>query len=40
MAPGYEDAVNAFNAGHPDIKVTYQTVQPGAKGGYQKMLNA
>ncbi|MEU8502949.1 sugar ABC transporter substrate-binding protein [Streptomyces lavendulae] len=39
-APGYEDAVNAFNAGHPDIKVTYQTVQPGAKGGYQKMLNA
>ncbi|WP_225804540.1 sugar ABC transporter substrate-binding protein [Streptomyces sp. NK15101] len=39
-APGYEDAVKAFNAGHPDIEVTYQTVQPGAKGGYQKMLNA
>ncbi|MFB6839877.1 ABC transporter substrate-binding protein [Streptomyces sp. NPDC056361] len=32
--------MKAFNAGHPDIKVTYQTVQPGAKGGYQKMLNA
>ncbi|MGW6912901.1 ABC transporter substrate-binding protein [Kitasatospora sp. NPDC054939] len=39
-APGYEDAVRAFNAGHPDIEVTYQTVQPGAKGGYQKVLNA
>ncbi|MGW7054156.1 ABC transporter substrate-binding protein [Streptomyces sp. NPDC054887] len=39
-APGYEDAVKAFNASHPNIQVTYQTVQPGAKGGYQKMLNA
>ncbi|MGW0120459.1 ABC transporter substrate-binding protein [Streptomyces sp. NPDC003327] len=39
-APGYEDAVEAFNAEHPDIRVTYQAVQPGAKGGYQKMLNA
>ncbi|MFF9753904.1 ABC transporter substrate-binding protein [Streptomyces sp. NPDC014344] len=39
-APGYEDAVEAFNRSHPDIKVTYQSVQPGAKGGYQKMLNA
>ncbi|WP_406405003.1 extracellular solute-binding protein [Streptomyces sp. NBC_00879] len=32
--------VAAFNKSHPDIKVTYQAVQPGAKGGYQKMLNA
>lgn len=39
-APGYADAVKAFNAAHPDIEVTYQEVQPGAKGGYQKMLNA
>ncbi|MFE9560927.1 ABC transporter substrate-binding protein [Streptomyces sp. NPDC006487] len=39
-APGYEDAVKSFNDSHPNIKVTYQTVQPGAKGGYQKMLNA
>ncbi|WLQ32517.1 sugar ABC transporter substrate-binding protein [Streptomyces castrisilvae] len=39
-APGYAQAVKAFNASHPDIKVTYQAVQPGAKGGYQKMLNA
>ncbi|MFD4259510.1 ABC transporter substrate-binding protein [Streptomyces sp. NPDC058534] len=39
-APGYADAVAAFNKSHPDIKVTYQAVQPGAKGGYQKMLNA
>ncbi|WP_455362129.1 ABC transporter substrate-binding protein [Streptomyces sp. SYSU K21746] len=39
-SPGYADAVKAFNKAHPDIKVTYQEVQPGAKGGYQKMLNA
>ncbi|MBU3867532.1 sugar ABC transporter substrate-binding protein [Streptomyces sp. 4503] len=39
-APGYADAVKAFNKSHPDVKVTYQAVQPGAKGGYQKMLNA
>ncbi|MFI1960945.1 ABC transporter substrate-binding protein [Streptomyces althioticus] len=39
-APGYDDAVEAFNRSHPDIEVTYQSVQPGAKGGYQKMLNA
>ncbi|MFE2559941.1 ABC transporter substrate-binding protein [Streptomyces sp. NPDC059352] len=39
-APGYADAVKAFNRSHPGIKVTYQEVQPGAKGGYQKMLNA
>ncbi|MGW0067681.1 ABC transporter substrate-binding protein [Streptosporangium sandarakinum] len=39
-APGYEDAVKAFNDGHPDIQVTYQQIQPGAKGGYQKLLNA
>lgn len=39
-APGYADAVKAFNASHTDVKVTYQEVQPGSKGGYQKMLNA
>ncbi|MFJ2767251.1 ABC transporter substrate-binding protein [Streptomyces sp. NPDC087300] len=39
-SPGYADAVKAFNKSHPDIKVDYQEVQPGAKGGYQKMLNA
>ncbi|WP_224058942.1 ABC transporter substrate-binding protein [Streptomyces kanamyceticus] len=39
-SPGYADAVKAFNKSHPDIKVEYQEVQPGAKGGYQKMLNA
>ena len=39
-APGYADAVKAFNASHKDVKVTYQEVQPGSKGGYQKMLNA
>ncbi|MQY07880.1 ABC transporter substrate-binding protein [Actinomadura macrotermitis] len=39
-APGYADAVNAFNGSHPGTQITYQQVQPGAKGGYQKMLNA
>ncbi len=39
-APGYADAVTAFNKTHTDVHVTYQAVQPGAKGGYQKMLNA
>ncbi|MCI0157958.1 extracellular solute-binding protein [Leifsonia shinshuensis] len=39
-APGYADAVKAFNTSHKDVKVTYQEVQPGSKGGYQKMLNA
>jgi multiple sugar transport system substrate-binding protein len=39
-APGYADAVSAFNSSHADVQVKYQAVQPGAKGGYQKMLNA
>ncbi|GAA0423068.1 MULTISPECIES: extracellular solute-binding protein [Leifsonia] len=39
-APGYADAVKAFNASHKDVVVKYQEVQPGSKGGYQKMLNA
>lgn len=39
-APGYADAVKAFNKSHPDITIDYQAVQPGAKGGYEKMLNA
>ncbi|MES1169192.1 MAG: sugar ABC transporter substrate-binding protein, partial [Leifsonia sp.] len=39
-APGYADAVKAFNASHKDVTVKYQEVQPGSKGGYQKMLNA
>jgi multiple sugar transport system substrate-binding protein len=39
-APGYADAVAAFNKSHPGIRVDYQAVQPGAKGGYQKMLTA
>lgn len=39
-APGYADSVKAFNASQSKIHVTYQEVQPGAKGGYQKMLTA
>ncbi|MEV0399643.1 sugar ABC transporter substrate-binding protein [Actinoallomurus sp. NPDC050550] len=39
-APGYADAVKAFNGSHTDVQVRYQAVQPGAKGGYQKILGA
>jgi multiple sugar transport system substrate-binding protein len=39
-APGYADAVEAFNASQDDIVVTYEEVAPGSKGGYDKMLNA
>ncbi|MFQ6141920.1 ABC transporter substrate-binding protein [Streptomyces seoulensis] len=39
-APGYADAVKAFNRTHTDLRIDYQQVQPGAKGGYQKTLNA
>ncbi|MBO0768379.1 MAG: extracellular solute-binding protein [Solirubrobacterales bacterium] len=39
-APGYQDSVKAFNASHPNIKVSFQQVTPGSKGGYQKMLTA
>ncbi|WP_433323841.1 extracellular solute-binding protein [Spirillospora sp. CA-294931] len=39
-APGYADSVKAWNASHPEIKVTYREIPPGAKGGYSKMLSA
>ncbi len=32
-APGYADAVKAYNASHPHTKIVYQAVQPGSKGG-------
>jgi multiple sugar transport system substrate-binding protein len=39
-APGQEKAVEAYNASHSNVTVKYQEVAPGAKGGYEKMLNA
>lgn len=39
-APGYADAVDAFNESQDDIVVTYEEVAPGSKGGYDKMLNS
>lgn len=39
-APGYADAVDAFNISQDDIVVTYEEVSPGSRGGYEKMLNA
>jgi multiple sugar transport system substrate-binding protein len=39
-APGQEKAVEAYNAAQDKVTVKYQEVAPGAKGGYEKMLNA
>ncbi|WP_433254141.1 ABC transporter substrate-binding protein [Streptosporangium sp. CA-135522] len=39
-APGYDKAAAAWNASHPDVRVKYTQVEPGSKGGYQKMLGA
>jgi multiple sugar transport system substrate-binding protein len=39
-APGYAEAVEAYNASHPDAKVTFTTTPPGSKGGYTKMFSA
>lgn len=39
-APGYADSVKAFNASQKDIVVKYQEIEPGSKGGYDKMLTA
>ncbi|MCM2416023.1 extracellular solute-binding protein [Streptomyces sp. RKAG290] len=39
-APGYDKSVAAFNAAHPNIKVTFQKTASGSAGGYSKMLNA
>lgn len=38
-APGYAEAVAAFNASHPDIQVTYTEISPGTKGGYDTLMN-
>ena len=39
-APGYAEAVDAYNASQDDVVVTYEEVSPGSQGGYDKMLNA
>lgn len=39
-APGYDKAAAAWNASHPNVQVKFTQVEPGAKGSYQKMLNA
>lgn len=39
-APGYDKAVEAFNSSQSAIKVKYEEISPGAKGGYEKMLNS
>src|SRR5690606_6344378 len=38
--PDIQQAVDAFHAAHPDIKVNLETVTPGPDGGYAKMLAA
>ncbi|KRC58358.1 ABC transporter substrate-binding protein [Agromyces sp. Root81] len=39
-APGYAEAVDAYNASQDAVTVNYEEVASGAKGGYEKMLNA
>lgn len=39
-APGYDKAAAAWNAGHPNITVKFTQIEPGSKGGYQKLLSA
>jgi multiple sugar transport system substrate-binding protein len=39
-APGFDKIVDQWNAGHPDIKVTFKRVPSGASGGYDQMTNA
>ncbi|MFI6599220.1 ABC transporter substrate-binding protein [Nonomuraea sp. NPDC050536] len=39
-APGYDKAAAAWNSGHPNIQIKFTQVEPGGKGGYQKMLSA
>jgi multiple sugar transport system substrate-binding protein len=39
-APGYKTAVEKFNKSQDKIKVKYEEIAPGAKGGYEKMLNS
>ncbi|SDZ50831.1 ABC transporter substrate-binding protein [Herbiconiux ginsengi] len=38
--PNIDQAVDAFNASHDDVKVTLETVTAGPDGGYAKMLSA
>ena len=39
-APGYAEAVDAYNASQDAVVVDYEEVSPSAKGGCEKMLNA
>ncbi|MEU1707612.1 sugar ABC transporter substrate-binding protein [Streptomyces sp. NPDC005706] len=39
-AKGTQDVVNAFNATHQDIRVTFQEIPSGNAGGYAKISNA
>ncbi|MFF9338780.1 MULTISPECIES: ABC transporter substrate-binding protein [unclassified Streptomyces] len=39
-AKGSKDVVDAFNASHTDIKVTYEEIPSGNAGGYAKISNA
>ncbi|GAA1737517.1 extracellular solute-binding protein [Isoptericola hypogeus] len=39
-AQGYDKAAEAFNAAHDDVQVTFTEIEPGSKGGYDKIRNA
>ena len=39
-AAGYDEAAKAFNASHDDIQIKYTQIEPGNKGGYDKIRNS
>ncbi|MBD7982166.1 MULTISPECIES: ABC transporter substrate-binding protein [Oerskovia] len=39
-AAGYDEAAKAFNASHDDIQIKYTQIEPGNKGGYDKVRNS
>ncbi|MFD2024861.1 ABC transporter substrate-binding protein [Promicromonospora aerolata] len=39
-AQGYDEAAEAFNAAHDDVQVKHTEIEPGSKGGYDKIRNA
>ncbi|MFD6175418.1 MULTISPECIES: ABC transporter substrate-binding protein [unclassified Isoptericola] len=39
-AQGYDQAAEAFNAAHDDVQVKFTEIEPGNKGGYDKIRNA
>lgn len=39
-APGYDKIVDAWNAAHPNVKITFKQIPSGGKGGYTQITDA